>query len=524
MFARFRLPHFIIASALPTLSLVLAASGCSDAGDADGTGGSSTGGTGNPGVGGNASSGGMTGAGGGALSGGAPGAGGQGSGAGGGALSGGSPGAGGEGPAAGGGSNGGGSGGGEGDTGGAPGAGGGVTSGIDDYNPDDVEFVGADCDLPEPALLSSPDHSLPDPFLMPDGSRMSSISQWACQRAWLKKNVEAFLHGEKPGTPDLVTGSVSNTSVSVHVEHGGKSTDFSISINLPSGPLSGPIPAVFDSGSGVPASFLHGEGVASMGVSHDTAEGAFNDIYGNSGTSNQIKWAWYVSRAIDVMVAERDAGNNDIIDPTALGTTGCSFAGKSAFTIGAFDERIALGMPVESGTGGLSSYRIIEDNFIAPNQGDNNPEQASDACSFDSGWFMPEFCSTYRNDVDVLPMDSHFLAAMYAPRGFTTLDNNRIGHLGPEAQYAAIQAAAEVFKALGVESHVGYHGGNGADPHQHCMFYEHQHDAARKAIQGFLTRTAEPDNTMEAYIRDQGNNPVEVNLEDYVNWETPTLN
>jgi hypothetical protein len=45
-----------------------------------------------------------------------------------------------------------------GDTGGATGGSGGSTggSGGDDYNPDFVEFVGEDCDLPEPTLLSPP--------------------------------------------------------------------------------------------------------------------------------------------------------------------------------------------------------------------------------------------------------------------------------------------------------------------------------------------------------------------------------
>jgi len=133
--------------------------------------------------------------------------------------------------------------------------------------------------------------------------------------------------------------------VQIHVENGGSSADFSVSISRPPG-ASGPVPGMFQAdGSGVPTSFLQGEGVAAMNYGHSTAEGAYNKIYGSGGAvSLQIKWAWAVSRAIDVLVAERDAGNNDIIDPTALGTTGCSYAGKSAFTVGAFDERIALGI------------------------------------------------------------------------------------------------------------------------------------------------------------------------------------
>ena len=66
------------------------------------------------------------------------------------------------------------------------------------------------------------------------------------------------------------------------------------------------------------------------------------------------------------------------------------------------------------------------------------------------------------------------MVAMYAPRGFTTLDNNRIGHLGPVAQFTALSAGAEVFKALGVESHVGYvdqcHAGDHIDVELQLIF------------------------------------------------------
>jgi hypothetical protein len=384
------------------------------------------------------------------------------------------------------------------------------------YNPDFKELVGDDCDLPEPALLSSPSHMLPDPFLMSDGSRMSSASHWACQRAWLQKNLAAFVHGAKPPRPEVVTGSVSDSGVDIHVEEGGKSADFSIPIDLPSG-ASGPVPAMFMAdGSGVPANFIQGEGVATMSYSHSSAESAFNALYGG-GVADPIKWAWAVSRAIDVLVDERDAGNNDIIDPTALGTTGCSYAGKSAFIVGAYDERIALGLPMESGTGGLGSYRVVADKDLGPNNGED-PEQVNEACS--QGWLTGNVCN---GSVDGIPADAHFLVAMYAPRGFTTVDNNRIGHLGPVAQFAAVSAGAEVFKALGVESHVGYHGGNDDDPHNHCSWNASQEETARKAIQGFLTKTAEPANFMEPKLKDRNDQPVAFDLGKHIDWMAPTL-
>jgi (4-O-methyl)-D-glucuronate---lignin esterase len=399
---------------------------------------------------------------------------------------------------------------------GAPAAGGQPGSGsLGGYNPDFKEDSGTACTLPEPMMLAAADHKLPDPFKMPDGTRMSTIAQWTCQRAWLKKNVEAFVHGQKPAKPTTVTGTVSATSISIHVEEGGKSADFSIPIDRPS--ATGAVPGVFQAdGSGVPASFLKGEGVAAMAYSHSAAEGAFNKLYSSAAVSPQIKWAWAVSRAIDVLVAEKAAGKNDIIDPKGLGTTGCSYAGKSAFTVGAFDERIALGMPMESGTGGLASYRVVGDNDKGPNAGEG-PEPLNEACA---KWFSSKFCSS---KPDSLPVDAHFMVAMYAPRGFTILDNNRIGHLAPVASFAADAAGAEVFKALGIPSNVGYHGGNDTDPHGHCSWNTSQQETVKKAIAGFLTKKSAPANFMQPKLKDANDKAITFDLAKYIAWTTPTL-
>jgi len=406
-------------------------------------------------------------------------------------------------------------------TGGGVSTGGSATGGsgsglsFESYNPDFKEFVGEDCELPDSELLSPASHELPDPFLKPDGSRISSMSEWACQRAWLKKNIESHVYGEKHGKPASVTGTVSSTSINVQIEGGAT---YTVSVSLPPG-ASGPVPGMFRAeNSGVPINFLHDEGVAVLNYTHASAESAFNTVNGSAG-SDPIKWAWAVSRAIDVLVDQAAAGQNDIIDPKALGTTGCSFAGKSAFVVGAFDERIALGIPQESGSGGLASYRVIGDGDLGPNvSGENDPEAVSAVCS--QGWFSGTVCN---GNVDSVPADAHFMVAMYAPRGFTTLDNNRIGHLSPVAQYTAAAAGAEVFKAFGLESNVGYHGGNDDDPHEHCQFYPSQEDTARKAIRGFLTKTEPPANFMEPKLKNEKDEPVDWALEDYIGWDTPAL-
>ena len=59
-----------------------------------------------------------------------------------------------------------------------------------------------------------------------------------------------------------------------------------------------------------------------------------------------MAWAWGVSRIIDVI----EQSDGSILKADAMGVTGCSRFGKGAFVVGVFDQRIALTMPIESGT------------------------------------------------------------------------------------------------------------------------------------------------------------------------------
>ena len=56
-------------------------------------------------------------------------------------------------------------------------------------------------------------------------------------------------------------------------------------------------------------------------------------------------------------VIEQAGGS--ILNADATGVTGCSRFGKGAFVAGAFDQRIALTMPIESGSAGVPIFRGI---------------------------------------------------------------------------------------------------------------------------------------------------------------------
>ena len=392
------------------------------------------------------------------------------------------------------------------------------------YNPEFVEFYGEDCTVGEPTDVNDP--KLPDLFESFDGTRISKKSDWRCRRAELKKAVEKYLHGTKPGAPDTVTGTVTATAINVHVEHMGKSADFSVTVSLPAG-ASGPVPVVIGlggvGGAGVGDADFGGiikeEGVATANYNHNaissesSASGEFVDLYGGDASA-QVGWAWGISRVIDVLVAEKAAGRNDIIDPTAVGVTGCSRNGKGAFTVGAFDERIALGIPQESGTGGVSALRVVNTSPSGPNG--MNAESISAAGTAGPRWFGKVF-DAYKGKVDTMPTDMHALVAMYAPRGLLVLDNSRIGELCSTCEHAASVAGGHVFTALGVEKNIEYHGGNPGDPHNHCSFYVSQADPLKRAIRAHLTRTEPADGRIV---------PAAVTMTDldqWIDWTPPTL-
>ncbi len=497
-----RLHRFLCWAFVPACTFALAcgpaSSGGGTGGSGSGTGGSGTGGsaTGGSGTGGSATGGSGTGgsATGGSGTGGVMATGGNGM-----AGKGGS-GPGGKGGGAGGSSATGGTAGTGAGTGGATATGG--SNGAAVYNPMFKEFSGDDCPAasPKDVMISG---QLPNLFTNIDGTTMMKKSDWKCRRAELKAIIEKYVHGAKPGPPDMVTGTVTSSKITVNVTNGGKSITFSVPVTMPSN-AKGPVPIIIGlGGSSLDSSIVMGAGVATGNYDHQSMDsessrtGLFTNIYGSNGISAQIGWAWGFSRIIDVLVSEKAAGRNNIIDPYAVGVTGCSRDGKGAFTVGAFDERIALGIPQESGTGGVSAFRIVNTQPVGPN---GNPAQSlSNAWSTAQGWFGTVFQPyTSGTKVDTIPGDTHSLAAMYAPRGLLVLDNSRIGELCAPCQHAATAAAEVVYKALGIPANVGYNGGNPSDPQNHCTFYTAtQGPPLQRAIAGHLTKTAPPDGRME---------------------------
>jgi hypothetical protein len=373
-----------------------------------------------------------------------------------------------------------------------------------------VEDEGAACPVTLPA--SSPASTLlPDPFTKLDGTRVTTKSDWVCRREEIKKLAERSVYGTKPGKPASVTGTVSNTNITVNVTDQGRSASFSASVQLPSG--TGPFPAVVVVGGiGADTATILGSGVAVInynplavgneGTPRASKQGAFYSIYGStSSTGLLMAWSWGVSRMIDVI----QQSNGAILKANAMGVTGCSRYGKGAFVIGAFDQRIALTMPIESGSAGVPALRSIP--------GDTGSQPLSSAYN-EQPWLGDAFTS-FTGNPNNLPVDTHEIVGMVAPRGLLIMENPHIDWLAAKSGSVAALGGAEIYKALGAGANITYW--SDVQDGTHCALRPEWKAPLQQNLQKFLLNTGNTAGSFHVSTLKAGN------LAQWRNWQTPAL-
>lgn len=234
--------------------------------------------------------------------------------------------------------------------------------------------------------------------------------------------------------------------------------------------------------------------------------GKFYDLYGGDHSAGLLMaWAWGAGRILDVI----QQSGGDIIDPTGIGVTGCSRNGKGAFAIGVFDDRIALTIPHETSTAGVLAYRIVD--VLGKERTDHN--------DYGLNWLSDNFEPfVFKGNVSnavKLPIDTHALIGMIAPRGLLVLDNPHQAQMGAPAGHMATVAGAEVYKALGVGENMNYHSSVAATPH--CSYKEEYTDLLVRSIAKFLKHEGEAPG--EILVGSGGS----LKISDWVDWEAPTL-
>jgi hypothetical protein len=375
---------------------------------------------------------------------------------------------------------------------------------------------GTDAPLLTLADLPSVD-ALPDPFQSLDGTRITGADQWACRRVEIAAQAAAYELGDNPGKPASVTGSFDTGKINVTASDGTKTISFAAAVTLPTAGTA-PYPAMIGIGGiSIDAAGLNAMGVATIVFPNDTVaaqvdgssrgKGAFYDLYGADHSAGaMMAWAWGVSRLIDA-IEQTPAAQ---IDASRLGVTGCSRNGKGALIAGAFEPRIALTIPQESGSGGSASWRISDAQVAS-----GTMVQTLSEITGENVWFRKSF-SLFGYAAKQLPFDHHMIEGLVAPRALLIIENSSQVWLGNVSTYNDSVAGHAIWEALGIPDKMGV---SQIGDHSHCMWNGSQQAEVTAYVQKFLigggTASTNVIKTDGGYAYDQPT---------WAPWGVPTLN
>ncbi|KAJ7281542.1 hypothetical protein C8J57DRAFT_1559329 [Mycena rebaudengoi] len=318
-----------------------------------------------------------------------------------------------------------------------------------------------------PSLTSFSNTALPDPFTFANGAKVVTTADWACRRAEISTLMQMDELGTMPGTPTSVTASFSGSTLTITVTDAGKSITFSPTITYPSRTIH-PQPA------GVAVINFDNNDIAQQTDGSSRGKGKFFTLYGSGHSAGAtLAWAWGVSRIMDALEKTPAAR----INTARVGVSGCSRNGKGALVAGAFEPRIVLTIPQESGSGGTDTWRISD----SINRNGTSTQTASEIIN-ENVWFSPNF-NQFANSVNKLPFDHHLLVGMVAPRGLFAIDQVGIAWLGPFSSYGSLVAGRTIWTALGATTSMGF---SQAASHTHCSFPSSQQTQLNAFVNRFL--------------------------------------
>jgi hypothetical protein len=153
---------------------------------------------------------------------------------------------------------------------------------------------------------------------------------------------------------------------------------------------------------------------------------------GPTDPSTITLWAWGVSRAVDYLVQDAD------VDAKRIAVVGHSRLGKTALLAGAFDDRLAMVIPLQAGCGGT-----------APSRGKVGESVQRINTSFPH-WFCGNF-KKFNEHPELLPFDQNCLIALCAPRPVLLPNAEEDQWANPDGQFEVLLAAEPAYKLYGVE-------------------------------------------------------------------------
>jgi hypothetical protein len=332
---------------------------------------------------------------------------------------------------------------------------------------------------------ANPYPDLPDPLTMKSGQRVTSAAAWRKRRAELLEDFEREIYGRRPknipkvswkvvNTAEGTTGDIPTTTRQLlgYVDNSAYpalSVVIQATVTTPA-QAKGPVPVVIQLGGGIvplpdgatappnpcvpPGGFGGRGGPAGRGagpgggaapprptwqeqilakgwgyahlnpgsVQGDCGAGLTSGIIGlvNKGQPRKLDdwgalsaWGWGASRLLDYFESDKT------IDAKRVGITGHSRYGKAALVGMALDERIAIGYISSSGHGGAKLHRRKYGETIENVANTYYHWMAGNYLKYTARW-------------DTMPVDSHELIALCAPRPVFLSAGNGPGPLNPD--------------------------------------------------------------------------------------------
>ncbi|MDR3207391.1 MAG: Ig-like domain-containing protein [Oscillospiraceae bacterium] len=347
--------------------------------------------------------------------------------------------------------------------------------------------------------------TLPNPFEFfniandPNGNGVvdNPTTEWAARRAEIKELLQRYWLGNIIKTPyEATKGALSGNNLSITITDtvysDGTPRSFTATVAMPTsaqriaawGNDTDPVPFIIVSGSGgLPSQVTQGYALVtipntsiysdSSGVTYSRT-GLYVQLYPYNKNNYTYAsgafgaWAWAVQRLFDALEQkpsnaatddDRTLGQIKGLDITRTAVTGHSRYGKAALFAGAFEDRIAVFLPSESGGSGLQGHRYLAEGkifsfnitdpvYTAADRVMGKAENASVSWGDGNSWF-PDTAGLFLGQDGKFPFDSSDVVALAAPKPFYSVTGIDLHWMGTEGGSMPLVAALEVYDYVG---------------------------------------------------------------------------
>ncbi|MBR2377219.1 MAG: hypothetical protein IKA85_05525 [Clostridia bacterium] len=158
-------------------------------------------------------------------------------------------------------------------------------------------------------------------------------------------------------------------------------------------------------------------------------------------TGKLMIWAWAMMRVFDFISTLPE------VDEKNIGIVGHSRLGKTAFLVGAFDERFAFVHVNNSGTSGSAMFEDI------PLNEKYNGESIKFITDYNPFWYNKKFLE-YIGKEKEMPFDQHLLGYLVAPRPLLIAAGSQDYGSSPLAQFKLCKASSNAYDYYGVKGFI----------------------------------------------------------------------